>query len=67
VAGDHLDEAPVDTLLDRTASNGAVDLEALGHSRDGDNLHLLNLLKRLVEGSRVEEDGIVDLLLELAL
>merc|ERR1719502_2228971 len=62
-----LDGASLETLLDGTTREGAVDLEALGDGGRGDKLEGGDLLHHAVIGVLVEGHHVVELLTDLTL
>lgn len=64
---DRLDEALLVEVLDRDAGEGSVDLHALDEDRLADHLEGRDLLHDAVKGRLVADDGVVGLVLDLAL
>lgn len=62
-----LDETPLLEILDALPGERAVDLHAVDKSGDGDETVRLNILGELLGGGLVENDGVLGLVLDLAL
>lgn len=67
VRNDRLDQALLLQLLDALAGKRAVDLQSIDESSDGDETVRLDILVELVGGGLVEQDGVLCLVLDLAL
>lgn len=62
-----LDQALLLQLLDALASERAVDLQSIDERSDGDETVRLHILVELVGSGLVEQDGVLCLVLDLAL
>ena len=62
-----LDDTPLLEVSDALAGERAVDLETIDESGDGDETVRLNVLVELLRGGLVEQDGVLGLVLDLAL
>lgn len=67
VRGDGLDHALLLEVEEALASQGAVDLHAVDENGDGDEAVGLDILVELLGGGLVQDDGVLSLVLDLAL
>lgn len=67
VRGDGLDHALLLEVADALAGERAVDLHAVDEDGDGDEAVGLDILVELLRGALVEDDGVLGLVLDLAL
>lgn len=67
VGDDRLDHALLLEVRDALAGEGAVDLHSVDQDSDGDEAVRLNILVQLLGDGLVEDDGVLGLILDLAL
>lgn len=67
VCGDRLDHALLLEVTDALASQRTVDLHAVDENGDGNEAVRLDILVELIGGALVENDGVLGLILDLAL
>lgn len=67
VGDDRLDHALLLEVLDALAGEGAVDLHSVDQDSDGDEAVRLDILVQLLGDGLVEDDGVLGLVLDLAL
>lgn len=67
VVDDRFDHALVLEVLDALAGEGAVDLHSVDQDSDGDEAVGLDILVQLLGDGLVEDDGVLGLVLDLAL
>jgi hypothetical protein len=67
VGNDGLDDAPLLEVSDALAGQRAVDLKTVDEGGDGHKTVGLDILVELVRGGLVEDDGVLGLVLDLAL
>jgi hypothetical protein len=67
VSDDGLDDTPLLEVSDALAGERAVDLETIDESGNSDEAVGLDVLVELLRGGLVEQDGVLGLVLDLAL
>jgi hypothetical protein len=67
MSDDRLDHALLLKVLDALAGEGAVDLHSVDQDSDGDEAVGLDILVELVGSGLVQQDGVLSLVLDLAL
>jgi hypothetical protein len=67
VGDNGLDEALLLEVIEALAGQGTVDLHSVDESSDGDQAVGLDILVELLGGGLVEENGVLGLVLDLAL